>query len=56
MKVQEKILELEQELILVKQMVTQRPNFDIDEQNWKKLKSTTKSIRQTLYQERYGKA
>jgi len=41
-KVQEKILNLESELECLKRLLVDKPDFDIDEKNWQKIKSQAK--------------
>ena len=54
-KIKEKILNLESELSVLKQLFTKKPDFDIDKKNWEKVKSEVKRNRGTLYKTCYGK-
>jgi len=54
-KVQEKILNLESELECLKRLLVDKPDFDIDEKNWQKIKSQAKKIRGEIYRQFYGK-
>ncbi|MFB6212385.1 MAG: hypothetical protein ABEI53_01030 [Candidatus Magasanikbacteria bacterium] len=53
--VQKKIMDLENDLNAIKKAVQDKPDFSIDEKNWKKVEKKTKEIRSRLYSERYGK-
>ena len=50
-----KIRDIEMELEGVKRIVKVRPDFAVDEKNWKKLQPAVKKIRRALYREQYGK-
>jgi len=52
--VKKKIQKLEAEISLLKSAVSQRPDFEIDEQNWKKIKPALKKARAQTYKEVYG--
>lgn len=52
--VKEKINILEAEIRLLKNAVTSRPDFDVDEDNWKRLKPDSKKIRAKLFKSRYA--
>ena len=51
----EKILNLETELQLLKERLFKKPDFKIDEKNWKIVISEAKKIRKRLYKNYYGK-
>ena len=53
--IKDKVLNLEAELRLVKDAVMQAPNFEIDENNWRKAKTIVKKTRQQLARVYYGK-
>lgn len=53
--IKEKIFQLQAELEFIKKAFEKEPNFDIDEENWRKVKADSKKIRAKLYQVRYGK-
>ena len=52
--VKQKIQNLEAEIKLLKNAVSQRPDFEIDELNWKKIKPALKKARAQTYKEVYG--
>ena len=52
--IKEKINILEAEIRLLKNAVISRPDFNVDEENWKKLKSDSKKIRAKLFKSRYA--
>lgn len=54
-KLKEKIFNIEGELEFLKRLYTKEANFDIDEKNWKKIKSEVRKIRKEIYQKYYGK-
>jgi hypothetical protein len=51
-----KIRGLEAELELLKRVVVQKPEFAMDEVNWRKVRSEAKATGRKLYQRRYGKS
>ena len=53
--IKEKVFQLQAELEFIKKAFEKEPNFDIDEENWRKIKADSKKIRARLYQARYGK-
>lgn len=50
-----KISDIEAELEVLKIKLVKKPDFDIDEKNWKKVKPASRKIRKELYQKLYGK-
>lgn len=52
--VEEKLNNLEAEIQILRTAVTERPNFDIDEANWEKIKPALKKARAKTYKEVYG--
>lgn len=50
-----KLQDLQAQITLIRQAVIDRPDFDIDEKNWAKVRPIVKRIRKALYRERYGK-
>jgi hypothetical protein len=50
----EKIFQLQKELDFLKQVLIKEPNFKIDEETWKKVKSEIKKTRKKLYRKIYG--
>ena len=52
--IKEKINTLEAEIRLLKNAVISRPDFNVDEENWKKLKSDSKKIRAKLFKSWYA--
>ncbi len=53
--IKEKIFNIESELEFLKRSFLKEPNFDIDEEGWRKIKSEVKKIRKEIYQKLYGK-
>ncbi len=53
--IKEKVFQLQAELEFIKKAFEKEPDFDIDEENWRKIKADSKKIRAKLYQIRYGK-
>lgn len=53
--IRQKILTLQAQLEAVKAATEKRPDFSIDEINWKRIRPAVKRIRKRLYRERYGK-
>lgn len=49
-----RILTIEAELDLLKKAYARKPNFTVDEMNWKKVKPVAKKIRKKLFDEVYG--
>ena len=54
LQLQKKVMNLEVELSVLRTALQTEPNSLIDEDNWKKIKPTVKTIRTKLYQQRYG--
>ena len=52
--VKEKLNTLEAEIKLLKAAVAERPDFEIDEINWKKAKPALKKARAQTHKEVYG--
>ena len=52
--VKEKLNTLEAEIKLLKTAVTERPDFEIDEVNWKKFKPALKKARAQTAKDIYG--
>ena len=52
--VKEKLNSLEAEIQILRTAVTERPDFDIDEINWKRVKPALKKARAQTYKEVYG--
>lgn len=53
--IKEKIFKLQAELEFIKKAFEKEPDFNIDEENWQKIKADSKKTREKLYQIRYGK-
>lgn len=51
---QERIRKIEMELESVKRLVRGRPDFAVDEKNWKKVGKNVKKERKGLYRAAYG--
>lgn len=49
-----RILTIEAELDLLKKAYVKKPNFIVDDINWKKIKPAAKKIRRKLFAEVYG--
>ena len=52
--VKEKLKAIEAEVKLLKRAVAERPDFEIDETNWKKMKPALKKARAKTYKKVYG--
>ena len=52
--VSQKLNRMEVEIKILKLAVSQRPDFEIDEINWKKIKPALKKARAQTYKEVYG--
>lgn len=52
--VREKIISLEAELSLLKAALTERPNFALDEANWRKVRAAAKRARKRVWGAVYG--
>jgi len=52
--VNNRIMNLEAELDLLKKAIAGKPDFDIDEENWKKTKPVVKKTRAKIYKKAYG--
>ncbi len=52
--VREKLNSLEAEIQILRTAVSQQPDFEIDELNWKKIKPALKKARAQTYKEVYG--
>jgi len=53
--VKEKIIGIQAELEILKRALIKKPDFDIDEKNWSKVKSSAKTVRKDLYRKQYAK-
>lgn len=52
--VAEKILKMENQLELLKRFFVQKPDFNIDERNWEKIRPIAKIVRGKIYKKTYG--
>jgi len=50
---QNKIRNIEAEISYIKSVVINKPDFDIDERNWTKIKPVMKKIRAKLFKKAY---
>jgi len=53
--IKERIFNIERDLELLKRSFLEKPDFNIDEKNWQKIKPLAKKIRKKFYQGCYGK-
>jgi len=53
--IKNKISNIQNELELLKRFLVEKPDFSIDEKNWRKVKPTIKEVRKKVYQKTYGK-
>ena len=53
-KVKGKIQSLEAEIQILKSAISKRPDFAIDESNWRKIKPAVKKARAEIAKEMYG--
>lgn len=52
--IQNKIKNIEAELSYIKSVVIYKPDFNVDEKNWKKIKPDLKKVRTKLFKKAYG--
>ncbi len=52
--VAEKILKMEKQLEFLKRFFVQKPDFNIDQRNWEKIRQTAKVVRGKIYKKTYG--
>ena len=52
--IKDKVLNLQAEIVLIMKTLEERPEFAIDEENWKKLKIAVKKTRQAVYKKTYA--
>jgi len=52
--IQNKIRNIEAELSYIKSVVIDKPDFSVDEKNWKKTKPDLKKVRTKLFKRVYG--
>ena len=52
--VKNKLISLQADLNLLKKALSTRPDFNVDEQNWRKLKSASKKARKKIFKKTYG--
>lgn len=52
--IKEKIRNLEAEIAYLKMAVIDRPDFSVDEENWKKIKPVLKKIRTRIFKKLYA--
>ena len=50
----EKLKNLEAEVTLLKVAFAQKPDFSVDEKNWQKVKSASKTVRTKLFKKLYA--
>ncbi len=50
-----KISDLDTELRGLKTKLEEKPDFDVDEKNWQKVRSESKKVRKELYRKLYDK-
>lgn len=53
--IRDRVLNLQAQVGMLMKAVVERPNFDVDEENWKKVRVAVKKIRKAIYQKSYGK-
>ncbi|BCX15628.1 MAG: hypothetical protein KatS3mg097_520 [Candidatus Parcubacteria bacterium] len=54
-KLREKILNIQSELEILKRVFLKKPDFSIDEKNWKKIRTEIKKLRKELSKKIYAK-
>jgi hypothetical protein len=52
--VKNRIIDLEAEIGLLKKAVTNRPDFEVDDEIWKKVKPAAKKARTKVFKKTYG--
>lgn len=53
--IEKKIFNIQSELDFLKKFFIKKPDFDIDEKNWRKVNLEVKRTRKKIYQKFYGK-
>ena len=53
--IKERVLNLKAQLGIIMKAIEERPDFDIDVENWGKIKALAKKTRKAAYQKNYGK-
>jgi hypothetical protein len=53
--IKERVLNLKAQIGIIMKAISERPDFDIDEVNWRKVRTTAKKTRRAIYQKSYGK-
>jgi len=53
--IKKKIFNLQNELEFLKRFFIKKPDFDVDKENWTKVKPEVKKARKKVYQKFYGK-
>ncbi len=51
----EKILRLEAQVGTLMSAFTERPDFSVDERNWRKIRPAARKARRDVYRETYGR-
>ncbi len=52
--IENKIVDLEAKIKLLKESVRKQPSFSVDEKNWEKVKPEAKKTRKRLFKKVYG--
>ncbi len=53
--IKERVLNLKAQLGIIMKAIEERPDFDVDAENWGKIKALAKKTRKAVYQKNYGK-
>lgn len=52
--IREKIRNLETEIMFLRSAIIEKPDFDIDETNWKKIKPDLKKVKAKIFKQVYA--
>ena len=52
--IKERVLNLKAQLGIIMKAIEERPDFDIDKKNWKKIRIVAKKTRKAVYRRSYG--
>ena len=53
--VKEKLLNIQAQIESIKRSLNEKPDFDIDDTNWQRVKSDAKKTRRSIYRRVYAK-
>jgi len=53
--IKERVLNLKAQIGIIMKAIEERPDFDIDQENWRKVRAIAKKTRKAVYKKSYGK-